>query len=35
MSAINFVTLATVIAAMLAIMSPHVERARMNRSRVR
>ena len=35
MSAINFVTLATVVAAMLAVISPSVERARMNRSRAR
>lgn len=31
MSAINFMTLATVVAGMLAIMAPSVERARMKR----
>ncbi len=35
MSAINFMTLATIVAAMLAFISPRVERARMNRSRAR
>lgn len=35
MSAINFMALATVVAAMLAFISPSVERARMNRSRPR
>jgi len=35
MSAINFMTLATVVAAMLAIMSPRVERARMKMLRAR
>lgn len=35
MSAINFMTLATVVAGMLAVMAPSVERARMRRSRPR
>lgn len=35
MSAINFMTLATVVAGMLAIMAPSVERARMKRGRAR